>query len=458
MCSIDRQSKILILPNFPASKLNNARNIYIYLPSGYAVDSEKSYPVLYMHDGQNIFEPSTSSTGSSWRIHNTADKLISEGKIREIIIVGIEFKERGTEFCHYSWNNKEVGWEKYDTHFLYSIDGKGEFYEYFIINELKPYIDRNFRTLPDKNHTALMGASDGGFVSFNIGIRRSDIFSMIGMISPAFFAMDIDFLNNMEKKSLKLWFDIGEKEPCLLEDTKCVVHLLKDMGYIEGKELIYYQVPNGFHSDKDWGERAEGPLIYFFGDIGDPIKAELTGRSNVGLTEKEVYINPLISYNSGLIRSDLNANYIVQNPEILDINPDGKMIPKREGISRVDYVFGDIKASKEYRVIKELTQTIKVNFKVQVPENTPEDAHIFVDTYSPVNLVVEKAIDNIYQGVFKLPRGFKVDYKIKMLCKNKLILEKDIGKLDIPFRHFYAMEDSEIYCLVKSWGNELEEN
>lgn len=451
MCSTTGTSRILTLSDFHATKLNNDRNIYLYLPPEYDVYPDKRYPVLYMHDGQNIFDPSTSSTGTSWEIHKTADRLISEGKIRELIIVGIAFKERGKEFSHYSWNKKAVKWNEY-ARFEYTIDGKGELYEDFIINDLKPYIDKNFRTLPDKDNTGLMGSSAGGLVTFNIGIRHPDIFSKLGIMSPAFFGMDFDVLNRLDKKDLKMWFDTGEKEPCLMEDTKHVVDLLLSKGYTEGKDLIYYQVPDGFHSNKDWGERAAGPLIFFFGDIGEPVHAELTGRNQIGRNEDEVRVNSVISYKSGLVRSDLNGSYAVEDPEILDIKPDGVIKPKMEGITKVDYTFGNVRASKEYRVVENLSKNVKIEFEVKVPESTPEDAVIFADTYSPINLGMEKAARGIYKGTFYLPRGLNVNYRLKMVCRNQLSVEKDTDLHDIPFRQLEAVKDEEIQCIVNRWG------
>jgi hypothetical protein len=296
-----------------------------------------------------------------------------------------------------------------------------------------------------------MGASAGGFVTFNIGIRRPDIFSMLGIISPAFFGLDLDILRCMDKKPLKLWFETGEKEPCLMQDTKHVVDLLIAGGYTEGKELIYYQVPDGAHSEKDWGDRAGGPLMFFFGKMGEPIHVELTGRDKVGLGEDEVRINPVITYSSGMKRSSLDAVYAVENHEILGINPDGTIIPKTEGTSKVVFILNNIRVSKEYRVIKGLSKNVQITLEAKVPEDTPDEAVIFVDTYSPMNLPMVKVSKGLYKGTFQLPRGFNVNYKLKMHCGNKLVVEKDENMQDIPFRQLYAMEDAEIHCVINNW-------
>ncbi len=450
MYSKNRQSMIATIEDFYAAKLNNYRNIYIYLPPGYDMEPDRRYPVLYLQDGQNIFYSSTSQTGISWELHKTADQLITEGKIQELIIVGIESRERGKEYSHTSWNKRRLEWNEY-AHFEYSVEGRGELYEDFVIHELKPYIDENLRTLPEKENTALMGASAGGQVTFHMGIRHPEIFGMLGIISPSFFATDFDLVSRMDINTLKLWFDVGEKEPCLLEDTKRAVDLLLGKGYTEGKDLIYYQVPGGFHSNKDWGERASGPLIFFFGGMGKPVQAELTGRNIIGLKE-EARINPVVYYDSGLIRSDLNASYQIENHEILRIKPDGTIIPGREGSTWVEYVQNDIRVSREYRLVEGLSKTVTIDFVIKVPDNTPEEAVIYADTYSPVNLPMERAAKGLYKGTFQLPRGLNVNYRLKMACENQFYIEKDMDLQEISLRHLYVPEDMKIHCLVYSWG------
>lgn len=140
------QSKLIVLPGVHASRLGNERDIYIYLPVGYDDDPSVRYPVLYMHVGQHVFEPSKPS-GESWGMHRVADRLLAEGLIRPIIIVAVEHKyEDGTS-------------EYFHDLCAYPIRCVGELYEHFLIEELKPIVDRAFRTLPDADHTALMGSS-----------------------------------------------------------------------------------------------------------------------------------------------------------------------------------------------------------------------------------------------------------------------------------------------------------
>lgn len=445
------QSKIVTIENFHSYQLSNDRTIFVYLPPSYKVEENKRYPVLYMNDGQNIFNPSVSTNGRSWNIHKTVDTLIQEKKISEIIIVGIAFKERVQEYSYYTWNKKRIVWGDC-IDFEYSISGKGEQYQNFLIEELKPYIDKTFRTMPDKENTAFLGSSDGAFITFNIGLRRPDIFGMIGMMSPAFFAMDFEFLERVKQFPDKMWFDIGEKEPCLLDYSKKVVDILIEKGCVDGQNLMYYEVPDGFHSEKDWGARVNGPLIYFFGQIGEPIAVKMQGRDKIGPEETLVRINTILTYDSGLVRSDLSTNYYVEDKSILTISTDGTISPKMEGETRVSYHCNHIEASRVYRIQKGITKDIFINFKIKVPENTPKEAMIGADTYSPLTLVMKKISEGYYQGTFHVPRGLKINYRIKMMHDNHFHLEKDTNHCDIPLRELCALEDTEVLCVVDNWG------
>ena len=132
------------------------RKLYIYLPPSYADNLTRSYPVLYMHSGQHLFEPKKVD-GESWRIHETIEQLLHGDLIHEIIVVGIAAAAATvtSDYWHYAglYKDQALG---------------GHTYESFIIQEVKPFIDNNFRTLSDRSHTAIIGASSGATVSYNI--------------------------------------------------------------------------------------------------------------------------------------------------------------------------------------------------------------------------------------------------------------------------------------------------
>jgi len=228
------------------------RDIIVWLPPSYKKEELKRYPVLYAHDGQNLFDPSTSSFGVDWQLDETVDSLIKQGKIKEIIIVGI-------------YNTPERSKE-------YFTGDTGKSYMKFIVKELKPFIDKTYRTLPDRKNTASMGSSAGGLVSFMLGWEYNDVFSKAACISPGFYIEELDYitpvLNDKEKKKdIKIYIDCGGKglDSILLTGTKKMLSALKEKGYRKGKDYQWYFDKTGEHNEQNWARRLWRPLEYLYG-------------------------------------------------------------------------------------------------------------------------------------------------------------------------------------------------
>ena len=160
------------------------RDIVVWLPPGYFENTYKYYPVLYMHDGQNVFDPKTSAFGADWQMDETADSLIKRHLIKPIIIVGV-------------YNTPDRSSE-------YAANDTGYAYMNFIIYKLKSFIDSVYRTLPDRENTATGGSSLAGLISFMLVWKHSDVFSMAACLSPAsmqFFLMNQRLKNIQELRS-----------------------------------------------------------------------------------------------------------------------------------------------------------------------------------------------------------------------------------------------------------------
>jgi predicted alpha/beta superfamily hydrolase len=230
--------------------LDGKRTAIIWLPPGYKRlrNAQKKYPVLYMHDGQNILDPKTSFAGTDWRVDETVSKLARSKKMKEIIVVGI-------------YNTPDRLEE-------YSDSENGEKYLKFIVSELKPFIDSKYRTVPQREHTAIMGSSMGGLISFIAGWRYSDVFSMAGCMSSSFYhngekIFDMISENSGPKKRVKFYIDHGEDG--LIRGQKMYVKLT-ELGYVIGKDLDYFYAPNAEHTESAWADRLERPLLFFFGN------------------------------------------------------------------------------------------------------------------------------------------------------------------------------------------------
>lgn len=240
--------------------LGQHRDIIVYLPPGYKQNSTKKYPVLYMHDGNNIFDRSTSFGGREWQVDENAERLSKSGQIQELIIVGI-YNTRA-RIDEYTWYPMDLDGQM--------AGGNGANYAKFLVKELKPLIDRTYRTNPGREHTAVMGSSLGGLISFYIGLHYSHVFSKIGMMSPSTWWKDKIIMNDVKSlpQNLKVWVDIGTKEgrkpELAVQNTKDFVKKLEEKGYQHFKNLAFHIAPGAGHNEKAWSERVEHPLRFFF--------------------------------------------------------------------------------------------------------------------------------------------------------------------------------------------------
>jgi predicted alpha/beta superfamily hydrolase len=243
--------KVSIIPKFESPQLGNARNLRIYLPPSYNENQAKRYPVLYMHDGQNLFDARTAAYGVEWGVDETVNRLIATGVMDEVIVVGIDnTPDRIPEYTP-CCDPKYGG-------------GKLNDYMAFVTDTVKPYVDKTLRTLPGKETTAIMGSSLGGIASVYIAQRKSDVFSKAGGVSSSFW---------WDKKSLvskpyarvpvKFYLDAGTRDDGIEETTQMRDTML-NQGYRKDADLLYYADEGGSHNEKSWAKRVAKPLTWFF--------------------------------------------------------------------------------------------------------------------------------------------------------------------------------------------------
>ncbi|MDP2301695.1 MAG: alpha/beta hydrolase-fold protein [Ignavibacteria bacterium] len=233
------------------SHLNHKRDIIVWLPPSYKIDRTKHYPVLYMHDGQNIMDPKTAYIGVDWRVDETVSKLIKSNLMNEVIIVGI-------------YNSPDRLEE-------YSDSVKGHHYLKYLATELKEFIDSNYRTLTDRENTSVMGSSMGGLISFLLVWIYPNVFSKTACLSSAFYFDNNKVFRMIEKyeglkKHIKIYIDSGEDGK---RDAQKMFSLLTSKGYIIGEDLDYYYDKGALHTEKAWGDRLERPLLFFLGKKSD---------------------------------------------------------------------------------------------------------------------------------------------------------------------------------------------
>jgi len=240
------------------------RRIAVWLPPDYE-HAQQRYPVLYLHDGQNLFDRATAPFGVEWEVDETATKLIQQGKIEPLIIVGI-------------WNTLDRIAE-YTPCFdpLYQQGGSADEYLKVLVEEIKPIVDQTYRTRPDRQSTAIAGSSLGGLVSIYACQKHSQTFSQCAAMSPSLGWNQEALLKQIENQptsisQTRFWIDMGTSEGSSAESQQAnvarvqrLVRAMESGGLVPGKDFKCLIVPDGRHHESAWGERFGEVLLFLYG-------------------------------------------------------------------------------------------------------------------------------------------------------------------------------------------------
>ncbi len=189
---------------FHSELLEGDRDLIVYVPEGYEENAEQRYPVLYLQDGQNLFDPETSFGGVDWRVDKTAEMLIAHKAVRPLIVVGI-----------YNTGERRIH-EYTPTRDPKHGGGYADLYGRMLTEEIKPFIDAQYRTFQGAHSTAVGGSSLGGLVSLYLGLQYSGVFGKLAVMSPSVWwnkRAILKFLGEFDAKpDLQIWLDIGTAE------------------------------------------------------------------------------------------------------------------------------------------------------------------------------------------------------------------------------------------------------
>jgi predicted alpha/beta superfamily hydrolase len=244
---------------FRSRFLQAERDIIVYLPPGYEEQPERSYPVIYLQDGQNLFDGATSFVpGQDWRVGQTTEELIRARAIRPLIIVGVGHagRERVDEYT-----------PTFDARF--NVGGKAELYGRLLIEELKPFVDARYRTHPAAENTGLGGSSLGGLVSLYLGLKYPTIFGRLAVMSPSVWWGGGAILREVSalasKPEMRIWLDTGteEGEPAL-RNVRFLRDGLRQKGWRNGQDLNYFEDVGAGHSENAWAARLGSALKYLY--------------------------------------------------------------------------------------------------------------------------------------------------------------------------------------------------
>ncbi len=327
--------------NFYMPQLDRTRRIWIYLPPSYD-DNNENYPVLYMQDGQNLFDTYTSFSGE-WEVDETLNNLANDG-YQVPIVIGIDNggNERLNEYS--PWVNSQYG------------GGEGDEYIDFIVNTLKPYVDENYRTLPQRETTGIMGSSLGGLISFYGALKYQEVFSKAGIFSPSYWYSDTVWIFTEEtgkQQNMKLYQLIGGLEGIdAVGDMWEMDNVLTNLGFGED-ELFSLEVPNGEHNETFWRDQFAAAYLWmytsFANDIIEPVN------------NAEIIIAPTPSVNCITVNGYNPGNN--DSLEIIDMNGRKIINQKINNTEKIDV--SELKAGSYILIIRTNENTYQRKFIVQ---------------------------------------------------------------------------------------------
>lgn len=240
----------------PSRFLRLPRDIFVYLPPSYRTNEQKRYPVIYMHDGQNLFEPARSVFGKIWKVKQTLDRLVAtDPRFPECIVVAIDNTEdRIDEYTPVIDPNEHGG-------------GQGANYLRFIVEELKPLVDRWLRTRPDFDSTIMAGSSLGGLFTVFAATETPQVFGRIIAMSPSVFWSNREILKRVSKianakaRPKRVYIDTGTvlEDP---ESAQALADAFRAIGYRDGENLKWVVDPGSSHDETAWAKRLPEALRF----------------------------------------------------------------------------------------------------------------------------------------------------------------------------------------------------
>ena len=255
-----RHPRMRLHAGFSSEYLPDQRNLIVYLPPGYEEAPERSFPVLYLHDGQNLFDGRTSFVqGRTWQMREQTDAAIEGGEVEPLVIVGIynTGDRRLAEYTHE--HNWQMG------------GGEADAYGKLLTKELMPWIADKYRVRQDRESTGMGGSSLGGLVSLFLGLRHPEVFGRLALLSPSVWWNHKSILGYLNEHAPQMWerprvwLDVGDGEGHrTLRDVEHLARRLKANGWRPGETMHFEKVHGGTHDETSWAGRVRPMLRFLF--------------------------------------------------------------------------------------------------------------------------------------------------------------------------------------------------
>lgn len=253
-------------PAVASAYLPHQHDLVVCTPPGYAYDPTRRYPVLYLHDGQNVFDDFPMSPfGVQWGIDTTARALMHAGVIEPLIIVAIgnAGRDRIDEYTPTRDSAHDKG-------------GLADRYGQMLVHEIKPFIDRQYRTRPDARNTGLGGSSLGGLLSLYLGLKYPQVFGKLALLSPSVWWDDRWIIRKLaearghkgDQRLHRIWLDVGTGETRMLKGAQLLHRTLLRKGWEDGADLQYHEAEGALHDERAWGQRSGLFLKFLFPSVG----------------------------------------------------------------------------------------------------------------------------------------------------------------------------------------------
>ena len=246
--------------NFHSTYLPDDRDVIVYVPPRYDEEPERTYPVFYMHDGQNLFDGRTSFVkGRTWQVREHADAAIEAGEVEPLVIVGI-YNTGERRIAEYTPEpSRQMG------------GGEADRYGLMLTRELMPWIAREYRVRRDREATGLGGSSLGGLVTLFLGLKHAECFGKLAVMSPSVWWNNRSILGYVNERAPqiwerpRMWLDIGDREGHkTLRDAELLAKRLRANGWRPGETLHFELVRGGAHDEASWATRVRPMLKFLF--------------------------------------------------------------------------------------------------------------------------------------------------------------------------------------------------
>lgn len=243
---------------FASRILRNRRDLIVYLPPGYDEPHDRHFPVLYLQDGQNLFDGQTSYVrGQDWHVGQTADEAILQGTVEPLVIVGI-YNTGKTRVREYTpWRTPKLG------------GGGADRYGKFLVEELMPFVQAVYRVGREPERTGIGGSSLGGLLSLYLGLKMPSVFGKVAALSPSVWWDRGEIHRFTAKKRIdshaKIWLDIGTREgPRIADEVERFRDVLLQKGWEAERTLHFERIEGAEHNEAAWARRVRPFLEFLF--------------------------------------------------------------------------------------------------------------------------------------------------------------------------------------------------